>query len=255
MTPDNLEIPRAWLARCLQRDDVVLNTASEIGRGGGCRAWECDLAGQMMVLKMYSPGFDDYSRLGPLDTARKHALALEELPHFGVPTPRCLGFAAERDEAALVMQRLATVPLTPARRVEAARTLARLHMVHPSDLSPELADLIARSRPNRGRVGETPAEPPLREITLQHGDCFSVNLAATRDRLHVLDWDLLALGDPMWDLGFLVGADRNLPEDEVEAVTSAYGQTRPVAWGRLDWHRRCWKRYWGRRDLLRRADI
>jgi len=133
-------------------------------------------------------------------------------------------------------------------RVKAARILARLHRVQLSDLSPELTDLVAHSTPNRGRIGEAPDEPPLMGITLQHGDYFSVNLVATRDGLHVLDWDLLAPGDPMWDLGFLLSADKGVREEEASAVIAAYQQSRPIDENRLTWQRRCWQAFWRRRD-------
>jgi aminoglycoside phosphotransferase (APT) family kinase protein len=252
LAPDDLNVVRAWLVRCLGSGAPSVESAREMGRGGGCHVWECDFDEEKVILKLYSPGFDDYSRLGPADTARKHALTLEELPRFGVPTPRCLGFAAETEEAALVMERLAALPFTAAHRIEAARILARLHRVQLSDLSPELAGLVTRSTPNRGRVGEAPDEPPLGEITLQHGDYFSVNLAATAEGLCVLDWDLLALGDPMWDLGFLLSADRDVGEEEAAAVIAAYQDVRPIDEKRLAWHRRCWKAYWDLRDLRQR---
>ena len=248
MTAGNLKIPRTWLARCLGSKAISLESAHEMGKGSGCRVWDCLAAGERMVLKVYAPGLDDYSGLGSADTVRKHALALDELPRFGVPTPRCLGFAAEGDDAALVMERLAAVPFTRAHRVEAARILARLHMVQLSDLSPELADLVCRSTPNRGRVGEAPDEPPLQEITLQHGDYFSVNLAATAEGLRALDWDLLALGDPMWDLGFLLSADKGIDEEEAAAVIAAYQGSRAVDEQRLAWQRRCWETFWRLRE-------
>ncbi|HUT73470.1 MAG TPA: phosphotransferase [Armatimonadota bacterium] len=206
------------------------------------------MAHESLFLKLYSPGFDDYSRLGPVDTARKHALALDELPRFGVPAPRCLGFAAEHDEAALVTEWLIASPFAPAHRVEAARVLARLQALRLPDLSPELAALISRSTPNRGRIGEAPDEPQLTETTLQHGDYYSVNLVAGRDTVSVLDWDLLAVGDPMWDLGLLLCADRSVTEEEAAAVIAAYEEIHPAATERLLWHRRCWQSFWDERD-------
>jgi fructosamine-3-kinase len=237
----------AWLSYCLGTS-VVLHAWRDVGRGSGCHVWECAVDEDKVILKLYSPGFDDYSRLGPADTARKHALALSEMPHFGVPTPRLLGFAAEGDEAALATEWLSAATFTPAHRIDAARTLARLHMVQLSDLSPELADLVARSTPNHGRVGEAPDEPPLKETALQHGDYFSVNLAATADGLRVLDWDLVAIGDPMWDLGFLLAADRGVKEEEASAVIAAYKEARRIDEQRLAWQRRCWEAFWRRRD-------
>jgi len=251
MTVDDETSISTWLSRCLG-EGVALRVWRDVGHGSGCRVWECNLAAAMVVVKLYSPGFDDYSRLGPVDTAQKHALALSELPRFGVPTPRRLGFAAEREEAALLMESLAVLPFAAVHRIEAARILARLHRVRLSDLSPELAGLVARSTPNRGRVGEAPEEPPLSGITLQHGDYFSVNMAATSVGLRVLDWDLLALGDPMWDLGFLLSADRDVGEEEATAAIAAYREVRPIDEQRLEWQRRCWKAFWDLRDLRQR---
>jgi aminoglycoside phosphotransferase (APT) family kinase protein len=255
MVAGDLRTPGKWLARCLGSQAIALESAREMSRGSGCRVWECDVAGEIVVLKLYSPGFDDYSRLGPVDTVRKHALALMELPAFGVPTPRCLGLAVDGEEAALVMERIAALAFTPAHRVEAARLLARLHKVELRDLSHDLADFVSRSTANRGRVGEAPGEPPLRETTLQHGDYFSANLAATAEGLRVLDWDLLALGDPMWDLGFLLEADRNVGEREAREAIGAYEGLRPIGEARLAWQRECWRAFWRERDLgRRRAD-
>jgi aminoglycoside phosphotransferase (APT) family kinase protein len=110
-------------------------------------------------------------------------------------------------------------------------------------LSDELAALVARSTPNRGRVGSAPEEPPLQEQTLQHGDYFSVNIFAIADGIRVLDWDLLALGDPMWDLGHLLEADRGLSEAEAAAVIQAYQQVRPLDEARLRWQRACWRQF------------
>lgn len=239
---------RAWLARCLGSQTVSLESPREIGRGSGCQVWDCLVEREPVVLKVYAPGFDDYSRLGPVDTARKHALALMELPIFGVPTPRCLGLAVEGEEAALVMEKMAALPFRSAHRVEAARGLARLHNIETRDFSHDLVDLISRSTPNRGRVGEVPGEPESRGTRLQHGDYFSVNLAATPAGVRVLDWDLLALGDPMWDLGFLLSADRGVTEAEAETVIAAYRAIRSVDQDRLAWQRECWRAFWQERD-------
>lgn len=255
MRDSDVTLVGEWLTKCLGRSTITVLRTLDISRGSGCQVWDCEIVTAegpgSVVLKTYVAGFDDYSRVGPVDTARKHALALDELPRFGVPTPRCLGFAAEEDEAAIVMESLAVQPFTPTHRVEAAHTLARLHMVHLPDLSPELADLISRSTPNRGRIGEAPSEPPLREIMLQHGDYFSVNIAVTAEGVRVLDWDLVALGDPMWDLGFLLEADPNLGEREAEEAFHAYQSLRPVDEARLRWQRDCWRAFWAVWDRRR----
>lgn len=97
-------------------------------------------------------------------------------------------------------------------------------------------------------MGEVPGEPELREITLQHGDYFSVNILPAEDGIRVVDWDLLALGDPMWDLSFLLEADRGIDTAESAAVIAAYAALRPINKERLDWQRECWREFWHRRD-------
>ncbi len=247
-TREELKRVKTWLARCLPPGTPEPRRCRDLSGRSGCQVWECEVGEERVALKVYSPGCDDYSGLGPADTMRKHALALRELPTFGVPTPRCLGLAVEGEEAALVTEWLEARPFAPADRVAAARALARLHTIELTDLNRELADLVSRSTPNRGRVGEAPGEPSLTDVTLQHGDYFSVNLLSTPDGIRVLDWDLLALGDPMWDLGLLLCADRGLEENEAAAVISAYGEIRQLSAGRLAWQRRCWKEFWRRRE-------
>jgi len=241
-----------WLTKCLGRSTITVLRTLDISRGSGCQVWDCETVTAegpgSVVLKTYTAGFDDYSGLGPADTARKHALALAELPALGVPTPRCLGWVHAGGEAALVMQRVMAKPWSRQTRVHAARVLARLHLVQLAELSDELATLVSRSTPNRERLGEVRGEPPAREQTLQHGDYFSVNIAVTAEGVCVLDWDLLALGDPMWDLGFLLEADPNVGEREAEEVIHAYQSLRPVDEARLRWQRDCWKAYWAARD-------
>jgi aminoglycoside phosphotransferase (APT) family kinase protein len=239
---------QAWLRRCVGSEAAELRGYRVLRGHSGSRTVLCETGAGPVVLKLYSPDSDDYSCLGPVGTARKHALALQELPALGIPAPRCLGFAADGDEAAVVIEWLEIEPLSPPDRMEAARVLARLHATRRADLSPELAELVMRSTPNRDRMGNAAGEPPLREAALQHGDYFFANLASTVHGLRVLDWDLLACGDPMWDLGFLVGADRDLSAAETEAVIAAYQEHRPVDAARLAWQRRCWEEYWRRRD-------
>ena len=250
--PDSGTI-QEWLRRCCGHAGLRLLSASPAGGYSGTRTWECEVTGAgspgHLVLKLYRPGFDDYSGLGPIGTARKHALALAELSGHGIPTPRCLGFASTGDEAAIAMARVVGSEWAEGTRAEAARVLATLHGIRTGDLSPELAELVSRSTPNRGRVGETAGEPPLAEETLQHGDYFSANIAATGKGICVLDWDLLALGDPMWDLGFLLEADRGVDVEEASGAIRAYRAVRAFDKGRLRWQRACWRAYWRGRRL------
>jgi aminoglycoside phosphotransferase (APT) family kinase protein len=49
--------------------------------------------------------------------------------------------------------------------------------------------------------------PTSKRKTLVHGDYFSANILSVRDGLKIIDWETFGWGDPMWDLGFLIGAD------------------------------------------------
>ena len=88
---------------------------------------------------------------------------------------------------------------------------------------------------------------------LVHGDYFSGNLLASEEGLKIVDWDYLALGDPMWDLGFLVGADRGVGEEEAAGVVAAYSRVAPVDREVVCWHRRCWRAFWKLRELRERV--
>jgi aminoglycoside phosphotransferase (APT) family kinase protein len=233
-----------WLRWCLGNEQVKLGTYQSLGRHSGCELVACETDRGTIVLKRYAPGCDDSAGLGPVGTARKNLLALQEMPPLGVPTPLPLGFAARGEEAALAMEWLETEPLTPSGRLEAARVLARLHGISLGDLSGELADLVTRSRPHVQQW--LPGEPPLHERTLQHGDYWSPNVAATRGGVRVLDWDYSAWGDPMYDLANLLKTELHKEDREaidVQAVTRAYRQARPVDSARLDWQMACLESY------------
>lgn len=52
----------------------------------------------------------------------------------------------------------------------------------------------------------------------------------------------------MWDLGFLIGADRDLTDEEVEAVIAEYGSRAAIDRHRLMWHKRRWSNFWKARQ-------
>jgi len=80
------------------------------------------------------------------------------------------------------------------------------------------------------RLG-TVGAPRSQGKTIVHGDHFWKNLLLTSDGLRVIDWEAFGRGDPMWDLGFLIGVDRDLPEDEVESTLSEYARrARTTEW-------------------------
>lgn len=225
----------------------------------------------------------DGSGLGPRGAAKKSALALSELCRFGVPTPDLIGHASRGDTAAIVYERVQARPWTATTRLEAAEALAKLHMIAISEVDDELAGLIRSSAPNRGRtlnglkeyrdVGESGSnwrteysglareiewllaggEPQSAMEALVHGDYFSGNVLASEEGLKIVDWDCLALGDPMWDLGFLVGADRGVGEEEAAEVMAAYSRAAPVDKEVVSWHRRCWRASWKLRELRERV--
>ncbi len=236
-----------WLRWCLGEGRLKLESYRALPGYSNCEIVACETDQGTAVLKVYAADLVDYARLGPVATARKHALVLQELPALGVPTPRFLGFASRGEEAALAMEWIDPQPLTARARLEAARVLARLHAIPLCDLSRELADLVVRSTPNRSSPGEVPGAPPKREETLQHGDYYAPNLAVTGEGVRVMDWDFLALGDPMCDLAFLLRGDMLREERErvdVEAGILAYQNLRPVDFARLDWHLACFQAYW-----------
>jgi aminoglycoside phosphotransferase (APT) family kinase protein len=235
-----------------------------------------------MVLKVFTPGFADVSRIGPVDTAKKCALALRELSKRAIPTPRLFGYAQQGESAAILVETIMRVQWNSRTRTAAAESLSRLHRIELEPLSAELVALINRSAPNRHRIlrGLTNltstldtqyprwhrSYPALAENvnnlleggelctdmrTLVHGDFFSANLLQSPDGLRIIDWEMLALGDPTWDLGFLIGADRGLASREVDRVVSAYSSQRPVDTRVLLWHKKCWDAYWELRDVVR----
>jgi len=178
--------------------------------------------------------------------AFKCALAMTALPPLGIPTPPVLGWSEDGGQAALLCDTVVAVRWDAEARIAAARILARLRGLSESSLSAELRHLARISDPRASRTTGGLAPQPA-EKTLAHGDYFSANILLTSDGLRIIDWETFGWGDPMWDLGFLVGADRGLSEDEVEATVATYAERAPVDRERLAWHRRRWREYWGRR--------
>jgi aminoglycoside phosphotransferase (APT) family kinase protein len=231
--------------------------------------------GERFVAKHYRPGFDDYSLLSPLGTAAKVVAAARHLPERGVPIPPVIEVVEAGDDALVASERIVPEPFGGSHRIAAARILRRLHDIAPASLPPDLREPVMRSRRNRGRIrigveqaadalaardptwGDDPlanrvarmieaGEPPSAD-RLIHGDYFSANLLASGDRVFVVDWDLLSVGDPMWDLAFLVGADRDLDGGLIDRVLDAYGRE-AIDEASLAWHVECWALFWVLRD-------
>jgi aminoglycoside phosphotransferase (APT) family kinase protein len=214
--------------------------------------WDCrftaDGIDTSAVLTVFKPGDlqSVNTNLPPGEVARKCALAMSELPSLGIPTARVLGQSSDGAQSAVLCEKIEGATWGPGVRIEAARTLARLHGISEDSLSEALRHLAQISDPRESRTtgGQAP-RPRLR--TLVHGDYFSANILPVSDGLRIIDWETFGWGDPMWDLGFLVGADRDLPEDEVEVTISAYAENAQMDWDGLKWHRQHWSEFWQRR--------
>jgi len=222
------------------------------------------------------------TNLPPLQAAEKCALALQELPQLGISTAQYQGIAVMDEMAAVVMAEVKPARWHAHVRVAAALCLARLHNATLHHLSPPLRELIQKSDPGPQRVLSslawhvreldsacttwrsdhpevatkaqtllTSGAPQMKPNVLVHGDYFSKNILPTANGLCVIDWETLALGDPMWDLAFLIGADRDVAQQEVEAVIDAYESVAPLERGALLWHKRCWDVSWQLRDILK----
>jgi aminoglycoside phosphotransferase len=251
-TPDHVE---KWLYGCLPGSTVQFRSAENLKSHAEREVWDCSfgLEGSetRSILSIFKPGsrVDVNTSLPPEQAAAKCALAMTELPAFGIPTPSVLGRATVGDQAALLTRKIPRIPWQPDSRIEAARILARIHNLPESNLSESLRHLARISDPREYRT--TGAESPAPDAkTLVHGDYFSANIVPTDGGVRIVDWETFGWGDPMWDLGFLIGADRNIPENEAAAVIAEYEQNAPVNRDHLAWHRNRWAEY----NAIRRHD-
>lgn len=282
---------RQWVSRCLAVHDVrasqVVNVKQEPGREVWTCTVTCGAATLPVVVKIFKPSEPDAvnSTLPPVAAAKKCALAKQELCALGLPTPTCFGFASEDESAAIAVEWLTQTAWTSSTRVAAAQSLASLHRLDLRALSDILQALIQQSdpRPQRTYLWFTGNVQKLDEIhtawrtnhpdlaaavngllatrypvasqrVLVHGDYFSANILATADGIRMIDWETFALGAPMWDLGFLIGADRDLAPSVVEEVIEAYGKIAPLAMGDLLWHKQCWDLCWQLHDLIKQLE-
>jgi len=170
---------------------------------------------------------------------------MNELPALGIPTPLVLGYKTVNKEAAIVCEKYERIDWTADVRIKATRILTRIHSLDEGSLSKELQELARRSDPREYRTTGGQA-PRSKANTLVHGDYFSANILPVADGygLRVIDWETFGWGDPMWDLGFLIGADRDLPRDEVETVIAEYEKDIPLNREILMWHKRRWSDFW-----------
>jgi aminoglycoside phosphotransferase (APT) family kinase protein len=274
---------RNCISRCLGMDVLSVLEIRELRDRSGREVLDCRYqvgsVTERRILKAYHKGFDDDSELGIAKVARKVHLASTELATRSIRVPKVFGSYLSEDLACILMERLEQTKLEVGTRLEAAGILAQLHNVALDSLSNDLQKLITDSKPNRdrGRLGviarshfldknhpgwraQYPelsrnvakivegSEPASSMTTLVHGDYFSVNLIPTTGELCVIDWDLLAVGDPMWDLGMLVGVDSGIGEKEIEEMTQVYRRTRRIDENVLHWQITCWRSL---RELMR----
>jgi 5-methylthioribose kinase len=284
----DFESIESHLKKCLDTDGVIIDKAEPVKSGSGCDVIDCGVSvdGRPSegILKIYHEGYDDYSEIGVMRTARKNVLAAKELNTGVIHIPTVTGYYLEEKTSAILSEKLITSVWRPETRIKAAKTLGLFHNIALKSLSNDLQKEITDSRPNKDRIRngvlhfpealdeKTPEwrnmypelsrdadelknteEPVSAMKTLVHGDFFSLNILFTEDKLYIIDWDLLASGDPMWDLGFLVGAEKNLGQEEVEDIIEEYGKYREVDDAVLAWHIRCWKTYFKLRELLNNA--
>lgn len=252
---DNQEYVQDWLTNCMPHHVVRLNTARNLKNGQEREVWDCtfstDEVKSAVILTVFKPGTLDSvnTSLPPEKAAYKCVLAMTELPALGIPTPHVLGLATVDRKAAMLCEKIERTEWSSGVRIEAARILARIHNLQESTLSRSLQDLVRCSDPREYRTTEGKA-PPSEFKRIVHGDYFSANILPVADGLRIIDWETFGWGAPMWDLGFLLGADRGLPKDEIEAVITEYEKAMPVNREILRWHRRWWAEYWEKRKKL-----
>jgi len=273
------------IRKCLDTDAVTVRKAEPIKSGSGCDVLDCSftLNGRPSVgiLKIFSERYDDYSEIGLMRTARKNVLAANELDTGVLHIPEVTGYSLAEWTPAILYEKLVTSESNSGTRVKAAKALGQLHNIAPDSLSDDLRKDIADSKPNKDRIRKgvlhfpetldvkTPEwrkinpelsrdadelknieEPFSAMNTLVHGDFFSLNILPVEDKIYIIDWDLLALGDPMWDLGFLVGTDKDLEQEDVDAVIEEYRKYREFDDEVLAYHIKCWKTFFKLSDLL-----
>jgi hypothetical protein len=244
---------RTWVCRCLSDTRIDSYRERVVKNGREREVWDCrftaDGAETAGVLIVFKPGNlqSVNTSLPPGEAASKCALAMTELPSLGIPTPRVLGQSSDGEQSAVLCEKIKRVNWNPRVRTEASRILARIHGLSEANLSEALQNLVRVSDPRASRT--TQGQAPQTELrTLVHGDYFSANLLPSPNGLRIIDWETFAWGDPMWDLGFLVGADRGLPNIEIQATISAYAETAPIDRDQLTWHQKRWSEFWQKKQ-------
>lgn len=279
---------RAQVSNCLSADSVSIIEAQPFQTGSGCDVLDCKFFANNTsinrgILKIYRKGFDDYSGIGVMKTAKKFILAASELNVGDINIPTILGYHLSDEISSVLTEKLEEVEWDIHTRVMAAKILGHLHSISLNRLSTEFQGIVNESLPNKSRIRngviqsskyldsnypdwrkEHPqysqeakeiienVEPKSSKRTLVHGDYFSKNIIPTKGGIYIVDWDLLAMGDPMWDLGFLVGADPDIEDEEVNAIMAAYSCICEIDQNVLSWHRKCWNIFWELSHIIKR---
>jgi len=242
-----------WLNHCVPDRPVCLEAARNLRQGIEREVWDCRCqadTGQLdAILVVFRPGSLEAvnTNLPPELVSEKCFLAMLELPALGIPTPTALGRAVAGREAAVLYRKAERTEWGSGTRAHAAGFLAHLHNLREAHLSRRLQELVRLSDPREHRTTGRRA-PRGKRITLVHGDYFSSNILPVAGGLCIVDWETFARGDPMWDLGFLIGADRDLTDDEVEAVIAEYASSATVDREQLMWHKQEWAAFWRTRE-------
>jgi hypothetical protein len=245
---------QGWLAACLDGSTNTLRDISNIKNGVEREVWDCAFIANRVhtegILTIFKPGTQETvnTNLPPKEVVEKCALAMKEIDALGITTPKLLGHTEIGDQAGLLCEKVNQRPWNPADRIHAARLLARLHTLPQDNLSDRLQELIEISDPREYRTTGGLAPKAERKV-LVHGDFFSANILPASEGLCIIDWETFGRGDPMWDLGFLIGADRDLPEDEIRMTIKEYEKIAPVNHDQLLWHQNRWLNYWQKMNL------
>jgi hypothetical protein len=232
---------------------VSLTAVRNLRNGPEREVWDCTCRTESgktdVILTVFKPGSLETvnTSLPPELVSEKCFLAMSELPALGISTPVPVGYAISDGEAAVLHEKVKTTEWTYDTLVRAARMLARLHSLEEPALSGRLQELVRLSDPLEGRTTGGLA-PRGSDERLVHGDYFSKNILPVPGGLCIIDWETFGWGDPMWDLGFLIGADRNVTDDETEAVIIEYAAHATLDRHRLMWHRRRWADFWKARE-------
>ena len=145
------------LRKCLGTRNVSVVALQPLKGGSGTDVLDCEFAadGESVnhgVLKVYNKGFDDYSGIGAVKTAKKFVLAYSELSSAGINVPKVLGFNLSSETPSVLTEKLAGLEWDKHTRTIAADGLGRLHSVPLDTLSVEFRRVVTESHPNRDRI-------------------------------------------------------------------------------------------------------